>query len=99
LLAIVPTCSITAVWVCADAAKNGTSLGTVRIRLNTTPAEKEIEGISLAGWQPGTTREVSATVGSWLIAQGYAQLEMRRGSSADEDRGSITENRERRRSS
>jgi hypothetical protein len=57
----------------------------VRVRIKAMPVEKEIDGVSLAGMRPGTVREVSALVGSWLIAQGYAAAEMRHQSS-DEDR-------------
>jgi hypothetical protein len=41
------------------------------------PVEREIDGISLEKYTPGSVREVSASVGSWLIAEGYADPEMR----------------------
>ena len=55
----------------------------VRLRIVATPHEREIDGVSLESFMPGQLREVSATVGSWLIAEGYAELEMR--STAAED--------------
>jgi hypothetical protein len=36
-----------------------------------------MDGVSLDLLEPGTVREVSASIGSWLIAQGYALPEMR----------------------
>ncbi len=36
-----------------------------------------MDGISLDRMPPGSLREVSPTIGAWLIAQGYAQPEMR----------------------
>lgn len=42
-----------------------------------TPAEREIDGISLAMFTAGSVREVSPTTAAWLIAEGYAEPEMR----------------------
>jgi len=39
--------------------------------------EREIDGVSLDRMIPGSIREVSATMGAWLIAEGYAEAEMR----------------------
>jgi hypothetical protein len=39
--------------------------------------EREVDGISLNRMTPGSIREVSATMGAWLIAEGYAEPEMR----------------------
>jgi hypothetical protein len=71
----------------------------VRVRITEAPQEQEIDGVKLDRMQPGTVRDVSPTVGSWLIVNGYAYPEMRRatnedqqsddystGSSTDEDR-------------
>ena len=33
--------------------------------------------MTLDRFEPGTVREVSASIGSWLIAEGYAIPEMR----------------------
>ena len=49
----------------------------VKVRIKTTPLEREMDGVSLDRLAPGTVREVSASIGSWLIAQGYALPEMR----------------------
>jgi hypothetical protein len=49
----------------------------VRVRIRLAPSEPEIDGVRLDNLVPGMVREVSASVGSWLIAQGYAVPEMR----------------------
>jgi hypothetical protein len=45
-----------------------------------------LDGIRLDRFEPGSIREVSPSIGSWLIAQGYAVPEMR--SRPDDDFGS-----------
>jgi len=50
----------------------------VKVRIRKTPREEELDGIRLDSMQPGMVREVSASVGSWLIAERYAVSEMRR---------------------
>ena len=52
-------------------------LATMRVRIRRAPSEKEVDGVQLDGLTPGLVREVSAIVGSWLIAKGYAVSEMR----------------------
>jgi hypothetical protein len=54
----------------------------VKVRIKRTPAEKEIDGITLTGMLPGTVRDVSPELGIWLIAEDYADAEMRRAPSA-----------------
>jgi hypothetical protein len=49
----------------------------VRVRITEKPREKELDGIPLGRFSPGSIREVPAALGSWLIAQGYAEPEMR----------------------
>jgi hypothetical protein len=56
----------------------------VKIRIKKTPAERDIDGVSLKGMTPGTVRDVSAVLGSWLITEGYADSEMRQARSTDE---------------
>jgi nicotinic acid phosphoribosyltransferase len=56
----------------------------VKVRIRATPQEQELDGVRLDGFRPGAVREVSASVGAWLIANGYADAEMRRASSADQ---------------
>lgn len=36
-----------------------------------------MDGVKLDRLSPGAVREVSASIGSWLIAEGYAEPEMR----------------------
>jgi hypothetical protein len=49
----------------------------VRVRIVERPKEKELEGVDLDCLQPGSVRDVSPTIGAWLIVQGYAYPEMR----------------------
>lgn len=37
-----------------------------------------MDGVWLGHFRPGTVRDVSAQIGMWLVAQGYAEPEMRR---------------------
>jgi hypothetical protein len=49
----------------------------VKVRILKIPEEVEMDGIQLNHLTAGTVLEVSPSVGSWLIVQGYAVLEMR----------------------
>lgn len=49
----------------------------MRIRIKATPLEREVDGVKLGVLTPGSVRDVSSILGFWLIAQGYAQSEMR----------------------
>jgi hypothetical protein len=49
----------------------------VKVRIRTTPKELEVDGVKLDRFSPGAVREVSPSIGSWLIAEGYAEPEMR----------------------
>ena len=49
----------------------------MRVRITRKPMEREIDGVSLDRMIPGSVREVSSTMGIWLIAEGYAEPEMR----------------------
>src|SRR5581483_8656802 len=78
----------------------------VRVRIKVPPREKELDGISLDHFRAGTVRDVSATVAAWLIAQGYAEPEMRRAENDDLEypgtarspRATVNDRRPRRRS-
>ena len=50
----------------------------MKVRIRKTPREEELDGIRLDSMHPGMVKEVSASVGSWLIAERYAVPEMRR---------------------
>ena len=50
----------------------------MKVRINKTPREPEIDGVRLDGFRPGTVRDVSAILGAWLVAERYAEPEMRR---------------------
>jgi hypothetical protein len=60
----------------------------LRVRVRKTPIEQEIDGVQLDRLTPGRVCDVSPSLGSWLIAEGYAALEMR--SSATTDVGDFT---------
>jgi hypothetical protein len=49
----------------------------VKVRIKATPPELEMDGIRLDHLEPGTVREVSPTIGAWLMVEGYGVLEMR----------------------
>ncbi len=50
----------------------------MKVRITETPRELELDGIRLDKFARGEVRDVSPSIGSWLIAQGYAETEMRR---------------------
>jgi hypothetical protein len=50
----------------------------VKVRIRKTPDVDEIDGVRLDDMKPGMVREVSASIGAWLIADGFAEPEMRR---------------------
>jgi hypothetical protein len=58
----------------------------MRVRIIAKPRERDIEGVSLDTLLPGTVRDVSSAIGSWLIVQGYAYPEMR--STVEDDESS-----------
>ena len=44
-----------------------------------------MDGVNLDRLAPGTVRDVNSSIGSWLIAEGYAVPEMRRAERAERD--------------
>lgn len=52
----------------------------VKVRIKETPREREVDGVRMDIFRAGSIHEVSASIGTWLVAQGYADLEMRRAS-------------------
>ena len=58
----------------------------VKVRIKETPREDELDGVRLDGMRPGTVREVSASIGAWLVAERYAVPEMRREADNEEER-------------
>jgi hypothetical protein len=57
----------------------------VKVRISKTPEEEELDGVSLDGMQPGAVREVSSSIGAWLVAERYAVPEMRRDATPHEE--------------
>ena len=51
----------------------------VKVRIRKKPDEHEMDGVNLDRLAPGTIRDVSPSIGAWLVAEGYAEPEMRRG--------------------
>ena len=49
----------------------------MRVRITSLPVEHELDGVRLDNFEVGNVCEVSPSIGSWLVAQGYAELEMR----------------------
>jgi hypothetical protein len=49
----------------------------VKVRIRRTPEEEELDGVRLDSMRPGLVREVSPSIGSWLIVERYAVPEMR----------------------
>ena len=49
----------------------------MRILIIATPKEKELDGVPLDVFRPGKVCDVSSSIGTWLIANGYAISEMR----------------------
>jgi len=50
----------------------------MRVRITEKPREQELDGVRLDRMERGSVRDVSSSIGSWLITQGYADTEMRR---------------------
>ena len=49
----------------------------MKVRIKRRPLETDVDGVSLDSFIVGSVRDVSTSLGSWLVAQGYADLEMR----------------------
>ena len=56
----------------------------VKVRITETPLEPELDGVRLDNFARGDVREVSPSIGSWLIAEGYAVPEMRQASKRED---------------
>jgi hypothetical protein len=57
----------------------------VKVRISKTPDVAEVDGVRVKDMKPGNVREVSSSIGAWLIAEGFAEPEMRREVRAHED--------------
>ena len=57
----------------------------VKVRISKTPEEQELDGVRLDSMRPGVVREVSPSIGAWLVAERYAVPEMRRDAKAHEE--------------
>jgi len=49
----------------------------VKVRIKKKPVEREVDGVNLDRLAPGVVRDVSPSLASWLVAEGYAEPEMR----------------------
>jgi hypothetical protein len=63
----------------------GTQWVIVKVRIRKTPNLEEIDGVRLDDMKAGTIREVSPSIGSWLIAERFAEPEMRHDIRAHQD--------------
>ena len=63
----------------------------VRVRILRSPRERELDGLPLDSMVPGLVRDVSPSVATWLIAEGYAALEMRESNESRQQSSSRTE--------
>jgi hypothetical protein len=50
----------------------------VKVRIRKTPDVDEVDGVRVDDMTPDSVRDVSPSIGAWLIAEGYAEPEMRR---------------------
>ena len=57
----------------------------VKVRIRRTPEEEELDGVPLDSMRPGVVREVSPSIGAWLIVERYAVPEMRRDAQLHEE--------------
>jgi hypothetical protein len=57
----------------------------VKVRIRRTPREAELDGVPLHQLRPGNVREVSPVLATWLVAERYADVEMRADARAHED--------------
>jgi hypothetical protein len=64
----------------------------VNVRIKQKPRESELDGVGLDRFERGGVYQVSASIGCWLIAEGYAQPEMRRGYLGDDQPFSTIKN-------
>jgi hypothetical protein len=55
----------------------------VKVRIIETPRVSEVDGVQLRGLRPGFVGEISATLATWLIAERYAEPEMRHDADAE----------------
>jgi hypothetical protein len=60
-------------------------LGNLKVRIRKTPDVDEIDGVRVNDMTPGSVRDVSPSIGAWLVAEGFAEPEMRREFRAHED--------------
>ena len=56
----------------------------MKVRITDTPRERELDGVELRKFVRGSVCNVSASIGTWLVAQGYALAEMRRETPSEE---------------
>ena len=57
----------------------------MKVRIKKTPDEDELDGVRLNDMRPGVVREVSPSIGAWLVAERYAVPEMRADVKTHED--------------
>ena len=64
---------------------SGCVLRHVKVRIKQKPREHELDGIGLDHLNPGMVRVVPSSLGSWLVAEEYADIEMRHDAGEDQE--------------
>ena len=49
----------------------------MKVQVMVKPREHELDGVALDRLDPGTVRDVRPEIAAWLIAEGFAEPEMR----------------------
>lgn len=57
----------------------------MKVRIRKKPDLEELDGVRLDDLKAGTIREVSSSIGSWLITERFAEPEMRHDVRAHQD--------------
>lgn len=67
----------------------------MKVRIKEAPHVHEVDGVPLTGLVPGAVRDLSSSLATWLIAEQYAEPEMRHDvrDAAQDFSGVITETR------
>lgn len=57
----------------------------MKVRITRTPREVEMDGVRLDRLTPGVVREVPRDLAAWLVAERYADVEMRQDARTHDD--------------
>jgi hypothetical protein len=65
----------------------------VKVRITRTPRERELDGVRLDHLRPGSVRDLSPGLATWLVAERYADIEMRQDVRTYDDDFAVKESR------